>query len=73
MAVDPSAIAAAFLKTYQDMMATGSAETVANLYVRCGFVAHARIYVAVGAELPCCVRNRQLLRCLPATALVSAG
>ena len=73
MAVDPSAIAAAFLKTYQDMMATGSAETVANLYVRCAFVVHARICVADGAELSWCVRDRQLLRCLPAMALVRAG
>ncbi len=31
--VDPSAIATAFLKTYTEMMATGSAATVANLYV----------------------------------------
>lgn len=57
MAVDPSAIAAAFLKTYQDMMATGSAETVANLYVSCSFVACARRCVASGAELPQCAHT----------------
>jgi hypothetical protein len=34
MAVDPSAIAIAFLQTYADMNATGSADTLANLYVR---------------------------------------